>query len=298
MADSFSSSSFMPSSTPDLNDNVHLNMLARQKIFYDALYEGRKVLLRAAESQHVRELRAKRARRAREAEARRRMEDAEFARLVEEDRRKAQAAHWRAQEEEFARLLEEDVRRAQEAHRRALAEEAARREEEERRAEERRRRKAEEKLRRRFERQERERIEEERRRLEQEFMRFQAVAEAARAQQEVNALHAYEQNWETLREKSPVPLPPCLGFGDIPWPVFGTVRSVEDITQQSVGEFVFHAQRVSLQGASKAKIIRQELLRWHSDKFHWQILGKVIEADREAVKEVAEHVACILGDLT
>ena len=44
----------------------------------------------------------------------------EFARQLEEDRRKAEAAQCRAQDEKFARLLEEDRRKAQEAHRRAM----------------------------------------------------------------------------------------------------------------------------------------------------------------------------------
>ncbi|KAH9974705.1 hypothetical protein BGW80DRAFT_1170236, partial [Lactifluus volemus] len=88
-----------------------------------------------------------------------------------------------------------------------------------------------------------------------------------------------------------------LGFGDVPWPVFGTVESMEDITLQRVGEFVFHAQRESVHAAPQVKSIRHELLRWHPDKFQWQVLDKVRQGDRKAVQEVAEKVARILTQL-
>ena len=351
-----SSSSAAPSFLDDLdNADDDARPLARQKIFYDALFGGRQVLLRAADSRHVRKLRAERARLARERRAveawaeterewerRRRQaeeeENAEFARLLGEDLRKAQAAHRRAyeeeefarllevdlrkareahrrahEEEEFARLLEVDLRRAREAHWRAVAEEAARREEEE---EERRRAEAEEaarreeeslrraeELRRVTERQEREHLEEERRRWEQEeLLRLQAqaaVAASARPQQEAAALHVYEAKWVALlRPEGEVVPPRTLGFGDVPWPLFGAVESVQDITWQRVREFVFHPQRGFVQGTYQAKSIRLEMLRWHPDKFEWKVLDKIIEGDREAVKEAAGHVARILTQLT
>jgi hypothetical protein len=261
---------FKSSSSPDSNDDEHLRHLARQKIFYDALYEGRQVLLRAAQSPHVLRLKSERARLLRERKEaerrRRRAEDAEFARLLEEDLRKAQAAHWKAQqEEEFARLLEEDMRRAEEAHRRALAEEAARKEEEERR----------------------------RREQEEELARL----EAARVLQlQINALRDYEDKWTVLRSEGLVPQQ-VLGFGDVPWPVFGTVESMEDITLQRIGEFMFHAQRDSVHAAPQVKSIRQELLRWHPDKFRWQVLDKVRQGDRKMVGEAVETVARILTQL-
>ncbi|KAI0253013.1 hypothetical protein BJV78DRAFT_1110448, partial [Lactifluus subvellereus] len=87
-----------------------------------------------------------------------------------------------------------------------------------------------------------------------------------------------------------------LGFGDVPWPLFGAVGSVQDITWQRVREFVFHPLRSSVQG-NQVKSIRLEMLRWHPDKFEWKVLDKIIEDDREAVKEAAEHVARILTQL-
>jgi hypothetical protein len=305
MAESSSSSPVSKSScpAPDLNEDAYPSTLAQQKIFYDALFQSRQVLLRAAESPHVRKLRAERARHARERKEAQARQDAEFARLLEEDFKKAQAAHLRAQEEEFVRLLAEDMQRAEEAHRRALVEEAARRKEEERRAEELRRqaeaeeaaRREEEELRRRAEEEMRSQLE---RQAQDEFVRLQAIAEAARAQQEASALRDYETKWTMLRVEGVVPVE-ALRFCDIPWPMFGTVWSVDDITLQSVGEFLFHAQRECGQGASQQrKSIRLELLRWHPDKFHWQVLDKVIEGHREAVKEAAGHVARILTQLS
>ena len=36
------------------------------------------------------------------------------------------------------------------------------------------------------------------------------------------------------------------------------------------------------------------MLRWHPDKFEGKVLGKVVEGDREAVREAAGRVARIL----
>jgi hypothetical protein len=347
-----SSSSAVPGFPDDLADDddtaAAAHPLARQKIFYDALFEGRQVLLRAADSRHVRKLRAqqrerqnkeaavraeaerererrrqRRRRRKRRAQEEKEEEDAEYARLLVEDLRKAQAAHRRAQEEEeFARLLEEDLRKAREAHlravvkeeeekrRRAAAEEAARREEEERKwaEEEAARRHAEEQLRLQAEVEwwrevERRRLEEEEERLRWEwemFLRVQA-AEAERPQQEAEALQIYEAKWGALLRPGKgqvVVAPRSLGFGDVPWPLFGAVGSVEDVTWPRVREFVFHPQRSSVQGTYKAKSIRLELLRWHPDKFERNVLDKIVEGDREAVKEAAGNVARFLTELT
>jgi hypothetical protein len=101
-------------------DDRHLPPFVAQKLFFDALDEGRQAILRAeverierdkqAEYEHLLEQDSKKAH-----EARRKAEEAEYARLLDEDLRKAEAARRRAENEEFRRLLEEDIRKAQEA---------------------------------------------------------------------------------------------------------------------------------------------------------------------------------------
>jgi hypothetical protein len=197
----------------------------------------------------------------------------------------------------------------EEERRRAEAEEAARREEEEERKwaeEEAARRHAEEQLRLQAEVEwwrevERRRLEERLRWEREMFLRVQAAAEAERPQQEAEALQIYEAKWGALLRPGKgqvVVAPRSLGFGDVPWPLFGAVGSVEDVTWQRVREFVFHPQRSSVQGTYKAKSIRLELLRWHPDKFERNVLDKIVQGDREAVKEAAGNVARFLTELT
>ncbi|KAH9959405.1 hypothetical protein BC827DRAFT_501044 [Russula dissimulans] len=340
-----------------LMDDKHLPALVRRKIFVDALREGREALrecTRERRSRAAKEARARRRAEPPKTKTRRRAEskkrryaaaaaaDAEFARLLEKDLKKARAAHdraeylrlveqdlknaraahRRAEDEEFARLLAEDLRRAREAQRRA--EEAARKEKERerRRQEEERRKKAveeEEERRRKAEEEERRReaAEEELRRRRAKHERAHrkqrrerpsflqgtppplAGAEAAYAQALLGAqLRTYQEKWAVLRNSTIAVRP--LRFCDIPWPSFGNVLGVEDITVERVQEFVCHPLYASVQGSPRgqgAKAIRSEMLRWHPDKFP-KVLERVVEGDREVVREAAENVARILNQLT
>jgi len=254
-------------------DNRHLPPFVVQKLFFDALDEGRQALLRAeqerkecneeAEYARLLEQDSKKA-----LEARRRAEEAEYARLIEEDRRKAEAARRRAENEEFARLIEEDKRKAQEAHRRAVEQEERRRQAE----------------RESMERERREREQREKERREREAAQSSLVTR----------LRVYEEKWAALRGNT-VEVG-NLGFYDIPWPSFDDVWGVGDITEGRVLAFVCHPLHEHIQGpgGGQAKSIRSEMLRWHPDKFEGKVLGKVVESDRAAVREAAGRVARIL----
>ena len=279
-------------------DARQLTSLVQQKLFLDALYAGRQTLLRAekerreaaeakkrAEDEEYARLLERDSKKARKAQ--RRAEDEEYARLVEEDMRKAREAQRRAEEEEFKRLLEEDRRRAQEAQRRAEAEEAARRERE--RLEEERRRRAEHEEFMERERRERERLERE--------QRYQKAKAESAQQHLVERLRVYEETWAALRSNVAGMKP--LRFCDIPWPVFGDVRSGNDVTEERVREFVCHPlhEYMRTPGGGQAKSTRLELLRWHPDKFNSKVLNRVVEADRKAVQDAAAHIVHILNEL-
>ena len=271
--------------------------LVTQKVFFDELYRQRGVLLRAADER----------REAAEAAARQHSaeENAEYLRLLAEDQRKAQEAQRLADEaaaearrEEERRLMEEmeaqDRRRRREERRRrhAAREERRERREQERREQERREQECLEEERR----EQRERLERERRAWEQETLRQKAAAEAAARAGRVADWHSYyEEKWAVLR--ADVEVPPLV-FSDIPWPLFGIPSSAEDITPARVQEFLCHPERESVQSAGQAKSLRSEMLRWHPDKFNAKVLNKVMEGDREAVKEGAGKVARILTQLT
>jgi hypothetical protein len=289
--------SFVVPGFPGL-DYRHLPPFIAQKIFFDALVEGRQAILRAEEERKVRDEEARYAhlleQDSRKAEAaHRRAEDAEYARLLEEDRRKAEAAHRRAEREEFARLLEEDMRKAKEAHRRAMEQEARQRQAEresmkrERRERERREQERRKRERREQELRERERREEERRERERH------EREAAHSDL-ITRLRVYEAKWAALRSNA-VGVE-NLSFYDIPWPSLDNVGCVGDITEDRVLAFMSHPlhEHIYGPGEGQAKSVRSEILRWHPDKFNVKVLGKVVECDREAVKEAAGRVARIL----
>lgn len=235
--------------------------LPPQKPFVDALTEA---LLRAAEEQKARD----------DAEYLRQLEqdsekaraehdramNAEFLRLLKEDERKAEAARRKAENEEFARLLQEDARKYEESHRRAMEEEEQRQEaiEEERREQERR---------------EQERCE--------------------RESNLITVLRVYEAKWTALRSNNVVG-EGQVGFNEIPWPSLEEIWCIEDITEERVLEFMRHPLHEHIHG--QAKSVRFEMLRWHPDKFESQILAKVMEGHREAVKEAVGRVVRILTD--
>jgi hypothetical protein len=110
----------------------------------------------------------------------------------------------------------------------------------------------------------------------------------------VTRLRVYEEKWAALRSNA-IGVE-NLGFYDIPWPLFENIRGVGDITEERVLAFVCHPLHEHIQGpgGGQAKSLRSEMLRWHPDKFEGKVLGKVVEGDREAVREVAGRVARIL----
>jgi hypothetical protein len=264
--------SFVVPGFPGLDDR-YLPPFVALKFFFDALDEGRRELLRfererkerdeQVEYQRLLEQDLKRAQ-----EARRRAEEAEYARLLEEDRRKAEAAHRRAEKEEFERLLLEDLRKAQEAHHRAMEQEEMQRQ---------------------AEREAMERELRERERREQECREWESAQSSL-----ITRLRIYEAKWAVLRGNTIAV--ENIDFHDIPWPSFEDVRAILDITEERVLAFVCHPLHEHIQGpgGGLAKSLRSEMLRWHPDKFEGKVLGKVIEGDREAVREAAGRVARIL----
>ncbi|KAI9507832.1 hypothetical protein F5148DRAFT_980784 [Russula earlei] len=110
-------------------------------------------------------------------------------------------------------------------------------------------------------------------------------------------VRVYEEKWAVLR--GVVPVVEQLRFCDVPWPLFGNVQSVEDITVERVLEFVCHPLNECIRGASAGqttKSLRSEMLRWHPDKFG-KVLERVVEGDREVVMMAAGNVARILTKL-
>ena len=283
--------SFVVPGFPEL-DHRNLPPFVALKLFFDALNEARQVLLRAEDEQKARVEEAKHAHRleqyskkAQALAAHRKEVEKEYAKVLEENWRKAEAARRRAANEALARFLQENMRKAQEAQRQAMEERRRQAEQERKHREEERR----EEERREAERQERERREDERRekeRLEREAVQFNLIAR----------LRIYEAKWAAMRSKDV--RVENLVFHDIPWPSFEDVRSASEITEERVLAFMHHLHEHTIRhGGGLAKALRLEKLRWHPDKFEAMILSMVTGCDREAVREAAGHVARILNIL-
>ncbi|KAN0105164.1 hypothetical protein V8E52_011279 [Russula decolorans] len=300
--------SFVVPGYPELDDR-NLPPCVEQKIFFDALDKGRETLLRAEEEQMERDEQARYQHQleqdsetARSAcHGCRAEDDAEHARLREEDLRKAEAARRQVEKEELARLLEEDRRKAWEAHRRAMEQERHRQAEREamerkRREQKERHRQAEREAHHRAMEQERQRQAEreamerrERERREKECHERKAALSSL-----VTPLRAYEDRWAALRSNA-VDVKP-LRFYDIPWPSFDHVRDIEDLTEERVFAFVSQLhEHIQGPGGGQTKPLRLEMLRWHPDKFNGQVLEKVVERDRDAVRNGAGRIIRILN---
>ena len=289
--------SFVVPRYPKLDDR-NLPPFAAQDIFIKAKQERDQVFLRAQEEREERSIEAEHADQLeQELEARLRADDAEYLRRIEEDSRRADAVHHRALQEELTRKQAERFHEVMEACRQAD-------EERQRQAQPRGalspwlpaqpEREAMERTRR-----EQERIEQERReekRLKQKRLERKRCEREAAQRNPETLLRLYEGNWAKLRSNSVGAGP--LTLNDVPWPWFGNVPCLEDITDKRVLEFVGHPLRRHMQsGGGLARTLRFELLHWHSDRFDRKVLDRVVDDHREAVKNAAERVTRILTDV-
>ena len=171
------------------------------------------------------------------------MDDAEYLRRIKEDSRRADAVHRRVRQEEFARQQAERIRevleaclRAQDERQRQAEREAmncARREQE------------------RIKKGRRERKGIEREHLEQERLERERCEREAAQPVHATQLHLYEEKWAKLHSDSIGAEP--LTLNDIPWPWFGFIPCLEEITDKQVLEFVGHPLRRHMQGPNGGK---------------------------------------------
>ena len=304
--------SFVVPRYPRLDDR-NLPPFAAQNIFIKAKQEGDQVFLRAQKEREERRKEAEHARQLeQEHEERRRLDDAEYLRRIEEDSRRADAVHRRAMQEDlvrqqaerFCEVLEACLRAQEERQRQAEREamEFARREQErvdrEHIERERRRRERIERERREWECIERERREWERierERLEQERLERERREREAAQLDHATQIHLYEEKWAKLCSDSIGA--ELLTLNDIPWPWFGFIPCLEEITDKRVLDFVGHPlRRQGPSGGKTRTLLRFELLRWHSDRFDGRVLARVVDNDREMVNDIAGRVTRILTD--
>jgi len=110
----------------------------------------------------------------------------------------------------------------------------------------------------------------------------------------------YEKKWQLLRsgvdiDGSAVHL---IFFSQIPWPVINMIPThPSQIQPQNILEFFTHPLHEEPNAKKRSRKTRDELKRWHPDRFNMTILPKVHEEDKAAVVEAVRMVAHVLTDL-
>ncbi|KAF9648369.1 hypothetical protein BDM02DRAFT_3187228 [Thelephora ganbajun] len=114
----------------------------------------------------------------------------------------------------------------------------------------------------------------------------------------------YEKKWEVLRsgvdiDGTKVHL---ILFSQIPWPVANmTPTDPSEIRPEHIREFLMHPLRVKPDARGKRKNrrlrARDELMKWHSDRFDRVVLSKVRDEDKPAAFEAAGMIARVLTDM-
>jgi len=105
----------------------------------------------------------------------------------------------------------------------------------------------------------------------------------------VKAWNQYEQAWNTLKDHE------RLYFRIIPWPIMTPPRTSEDLTPNAIGNFVLSPHHS--QSKSNRDRLKEQLLRWHPDRFESKWLSKVVVDEKEAVRRAAGAVVRGLNEL-
>ena len=114
------------------------------------------------------------------------------------------------------------------------------------------------------------------------------AAQAVTKEQVVRAWNSYEHAWASLKER------PVLYFRTFPWPLLNAPKTVEDLTTSAIGAFVLSPHTLEKTPRDRLK---EQLLRWHPDRFETKVLPKVFLTDREKVKSGAGAVVRGLNEL-
>lgn len=165
--------------------------------------------------------------------------------------------------------------------------------------------------------------------MEAETARLEKAAEERRKRKkrekesgrEENARAEYDRKWMDLLDPN-ARHGSLLSFGDIPWPLFVPMThsdtdsnsssiTLEHFTATAISAFLIpvstnfalaQAAGVSLPTSDhdkkeKKEKLRETMLRFHPDKFEGRVMRKVIETDKDRVREAVGQVARVLNTL-
>ncbi|KAG1836282.1 hypothetical protein DFJ58DRAFT_622816, partial [Suillus subalutaceus] len=86
-----------------------------------------------------------------------------------------------------------------------------------------------------------------------------------------------------------------LIWDDFPWPVFKRPGGPDDVTAPCITAYMLSSLHPT--DKSPKDRIKENIRRWHPDRFETQLLPKVKESDRDIVREAAGTVVRVLNDL-
>ncbi|SJK97430.1 uncharacterized protein ARMOST_00682 [Armillaria ostoyae] len=201
--------------------------------------------------------------------------------------------------EQMRAIEDHDAAAAEERLKRRLRQQKAAREEQRKKAEKLKKQQGQEAKRRR---QEQEQEQERKRKLEEEARQAKIPPPRApplkptREESPSAVLYRlYELKWAVLKSGNLTPTDQPI-FSNFPWPCFETISAEEDLTSEKVRRFLLDPARPNAKDKSKKEIIKEELLRWHPDKFV-KVLPLVYESEREKVSAAAKTVGRVITDL-
>lgn len=99
----------------------------------------------------------------------------------------------------------------------------------------------------------------------------------------------HEAKWKSMAETR------NLSWNYLPWPTLKPPRTIDDLTKAAISTYVLHPNHPSKK--SDKERIKEQIRRWHPDRFNTVQLGKVPEDEREKVHEGAGIVARHLNEL-
>ncbi|CCL99396.1 uncharacterized protein FIBRA_01414 [Fibroporia radiculosa] len=96
---------------------------------------------------------------------------------------------------------------------------------------------------------------------------------------------------------SRIPTMDVLSWYSFPWPVLKIPKGPEDFSLAAIDAYILSPHHPKDKTKSPKDRIKENIRKWHPDKFNVQYLSKVRDDERDRVKEGAEAVAGFLGDM-
>ncbi|KAN0085989.1 hypothetical protein V8E55_007123 [Tylopilus felleus] len=118
----------------------------------------------------------------------------------------------------------------------------------------------------------------------------QTKAGKTMSKEEVTKLfEAHRNQWDKIQTLT------SLIWEDFPWPMFKRPKGPDDLTSSAITAYMLSP--IHPQDRATKERIKDNIRRWHPDRFNSQLLPKVKESERERASEGAGSVVRILNDL-